>query len=87
MCFCYMLLCADGSYYVGVTDNPQRRIQEHNWGKASDWTSARQPVRLSWTEEHRTLDSARKRENQLKRWSHAKKETLFGGSPRLRSGR
>ena len=84
--YCYMIRCADGSYYVGVSDDPERRVQEHNEGKGSDWTAARRPVSLVWTEEHPSLAAARQRENQLKRWSHAKKEALIGGSLRLRSG-
>jgi len=86
MYYCYMLRCSDGSLYVGVTDDPKRRTKEHNDGKGSDWTAAHWPVLLVWTEEHSTLSSARKRENQLKRWGHEKKQALIGGSPRLRSG-
>lgn len=86
MFFCYILECADGSYYIGVSDDPERRTREHDDGKGSNWTAARRPVRLAWTEPHLTLSSARKRENQLKRWNHAKKAALTGGSPRLRSG-
>jgi predicted GIY-YIG superfamily endonuclease len=86
MFFCYILECADRSLYVGVTDDPAQRVRHHNQGKGSEWTAARRPVKLVWTEERPTLSSARKRENQLKRWSHAKKAALIGGSPRLRSG-
>ncbi|MBZ5695843.1 MAG: GIY-YIG nuclease family protein [Acidobacteriia bacterium] len=71
---------------MGVTEDPAQRVQHHNEGKGSEWTAARRPVRLVWTEEHSTLSSARKRENQLKHWSRAKKAALVGGSPRLRSG-
>jgi len=86
ICFCYILECVDHSYYVGVSYNPADREREHNAGKGSDWTAARRPVRLAWTEEHLTLSSARKRENQLKGWSRAKKAALVRGSPRLCSG-
>ena len=85
MFYCYILLCADDSYYVGATDDPQRRLQEHNQGKGSDWTAARRPLVLIWAEEHPTLTAARKRENQLKRWSRAKKTALIEGSLRLPS--
>ena len=81
-----MLVCADESYYVGATDDPQRRLQEHNDGKGSDWTAARRPVKLVWTEAHPSLSAARKRENQLKRWSRAKKEALIRGVPSTGSG-
>jgi putative endonuclease len=86
MFFVYILECADHSLYVGVAENAQRRLEEHNAGKGADWTVRRRPVKLMWTEEHPTLSSARKRENQIKRWSHKKKAALIGGSPRLRSG-
>jgi putative endonuclease len=84
--YCYILCCADYSFYVGVTEDLEQRVQRHNEGTASDWTSRRRPVSLVWSEEHPTLSSARSRENQLKRWSHHKKASLVGGSPRLRSG-
>ena len=88
------LLCATATssaarmilFCVGVTEDPPQRVQVHNQGKGSSWTAARRAVLLVWTEEHPTLSAARKRENQLKRWSHEKKERLVGGSPRLRSG-
>jgi putative endonuclease len=82
---CYILRCADDSFYVGVAEDAQRRCAEHNRGKGADWTARRLPVFLVWTEFHVSLSSALKRENQLKRWSHAKKEALIGGSLRLRS--
>ena len=31
--FAYLLLCADGSYYVGHTDNLRQRMIDHNAGK------------------------------------------------------
>ena len=71
MYYCYILQCADGSYYVGVSDAPERRLQEHNEGKGSEWAAARRPVMLVWTEAHSSLSAARQRENQLKRWSRA----------------
>ncbi|HXY79096.1 MAG TPA: GIY-YIG nuclease family protein [Candidatus Bathyarchaeia archaeon] len=69
-----------------MTDDPAQRVHVHNQGKGSRWTAVRRPVRLVWTEEHSTLSSARKRENQLKRWSQEKKAASVRGSLRLRSG-
>ena len=87
MFYAYILRCSDDSYYVGSSDDPDHRLIEHNQGKGSNWTAARRPVALVWTEEHSTLSSARKRENQIKRWNRTKKDALIGGSLRLRSGR
>ncbi len=86
MFFCYILECEDGSLYVGVTDDPRRRLEEHNQGRGAAWTAERRPVRLVWTEEHQTLASARQRENQLKRRGRAKKAALVWGALRLRAG-
>ena len=84
--FCYILECADGSYYVGVTEDTERRLNEHNDSKGAEWTARRRPVALVWSEPRESLSSARTRENQLKRWSHKKKTALIGDSLRLRSG-
>ena len=54
-------------------------------GKGATWTAARRPVQLIWIEQHASLSSARKRENQIKRWSHAKKEALIGTTLALTS--
>jgi putative endonuclease len=83
MHYCYILLCSDSSFYVGVAEDPRRRCHEHNQGRGADWTARRLPVEIVWTEVHDSLSSARQRENQLKRWSKAKKATLIQNSQRL----
>jgi predicted GIY-YIG superfamily endonuclease len=83
MHYCYIALCADDSYYVGLAEDPEDRIAEHNSGKGADWTAARLPVRLVWSEPHPTLKAARRREIQLKGWSRAKKAALIAGSLRF----
>ena len=42
----YILECADGSWYTGITTDIERRPKQHNAGKASRYTRARLPVRL-----------------------------------------
>jgi len=86
MPYCYILLCSDNSYYVGVADDPERRLAEHSEGKGAVWTSLRLPVELVWAQEYASLSDARSREIQLKSWSRKKKEALIAGSLRLRSG-
>jgi len=84
MHYCYIVLCADDSYYVGKAEEPEERVRNHNSGKGADWTAARLPVKLVWSELHPTLASARRREIQLKGWSRKKKAALIAGSLRLR---
>ena len=42
--YVYILECRDGSYYVGITNNMDRRLNAHNEGVASRYTRSRRPV-------------------------------------------
>lgn len=46
----YILSCADGSLYTGLTTDLERRLAEHNSGsaKGARYTRARRPVELVW---------------------------------------
>ena len=79
MFFIYIVRCADGTLYVGHTEDLASREQIHNDGKGAKYTAARRPVRMVYAEEHASLESAIARERQLKRWSREKKEALIGG--------
>ena len=72
----YMLRCSDGSYYVGHTDNIDVRMGAHHAGEASQWTRARRPVRLIWSEQFMSRDDAFCVERQIKGWRREKKEAL-----------
>ena len=75
----YILRCADDSLYVGCTDDLTGRLEQHNQGVGSHFTSRRLPVALAYAEEHQSRDDALERERQLKRWTRAKKEALIAG--------
>jgi predicted GIY-YIG superfamily endonuclease len=77
MPFVYILKCADGSYYVGKTDDLLNRLHEHQAGVGADYTAARRPIEMVYAEEHSSIRGAKNRELQLKRWSRAKKEALI----------
>jgi tRNA/rRNA methyltransferase len=79
MTFAYILRLADGSMYVGHTDDLQARLDAHQAGSASAYTATRCPVEMVYAEEYATESAAIKREKQLKRWSRRKKEALIGG--------
>ena len=76
--FTYMLRCADGSYYIGHTDDIEKRVREHQEG-ASLYTADRRPVRLVWMEEFQTRPEAKEIESRIKQWSRTKKEALIRG--------
>jgi len=42
----YLLECEDGSIYTGITNNLEKRINDHNCGKGAKYTRSRLPVKL-----------------------------------------
>ena len=75
----YILRCADGSYYTGRTSNLEERLAEHQSGEGSEWTKRRLPVELVFAQEMPEEHTAFLVEQQIKRWSRAKKEALIAG--------
>lgn len=75
--FCYILECADGSYYTGWTSDPDRRLKQHNRGAGSRYTRARLPVKLVYREELPDRSSAMKREQAIKNMHRQSKERMI----------
>jgi len=78
--YVYLLLCSDGSYYAGITNDLEKRSKDHNDGKASKYTRSRRPTELVYSEIHKTRSAALQRECEIKKWSHAEKEDLVRGN-------
>ena len=78
--YVYILRCADGSYYVGHTDDIDKRFWEHLEGFVTSYTRKRRPLELAYTEQFPAREEAKARERQLKGWSRAKKEALMKGN-------
>ncbi|OLD43146.1 MAG: hypothetical protein AUI55_03410 [Gemmatimonadetes bacterium 13_1_40CM_2_70_7] len=76
--FVYVLQCADGSLYTGITNDLRRRLAAHRAGTASRYTRARLPVRLVYQERRRTHSAALKREAAIKRLPRATKLKMLG---------
>lgn len=77
--FVYMLRCADDSYYVGHTDDLERRIASHQAGEIDGYTKQHGPVELVWSQETTTRAEALEAERRIKGWARAKKEALIRG--------
>jgi putative endonuclease len=75
----YVLKCADGSYYTGLTNNLPLRLAQHEAGEGSGYTRCRLPVELVYVQEFQSRHEAFLRERQVKGWSRAKKEALIRG--------
>jgi len=74
----YILECADKTYYVGCTNNLEKRLKEHNTSKnGAHYTKIRRPVVLRHHEEYETLKEARGREAAIKRLKRSEKAKLF----------
>lgn len=76
--YCYILECADGTFYTGWTTDPPRREKQHNAGKGARYTSTRRPVKLVYTEEQPDKISALKRELAIKALKREQKKKLIG---------
>jgi len=75
--FVYILLCQDGSYYTGATNNVIKRIEDHVNGRGARYTKSHKPKKLVYQEDFATKKEAIKRERQIKKWPKTKKEALI----------
>lgn len=73
----YIILCSDNSFYTGITTDLERRIDEHNSGKAASYTRGRRPVKLVYQESCQSQSQALKREFQIKSLSRKEKLKLI----------
>lgn len=78
--YCYLLKCADGSFYCGWTVDPARRLRQHQCGKGSRYTRSRLPVQLVYCEQFQDREQAMRREREIKKMSHVKKFNLGVGA-------
>ena len=74
----YMLRCADGSLYTGITTDVERRLAEHNGNGAAGarYTRSRRPVQLVYAEAACDRAEASRREAAIKRLDRARKLAL-----------
>jgi len=72
----YILRCADGSLYTGITNDLERRLEQHNAGTASRYTRSRLPVILAYQESQPNQSMALKRQLVIKALPRKAKEAL-----------
>lgn len=77
MYFVYMIKNSADKLYIGITDNHEQRLREHNTARGAHFTKYIPTYRVTFLEEYSTMAEARKREIQLKRWRREKKEALI----------
>ena len=76
-CYCYIVECADGTYYTGWAIDPERRVAVHNQGRGARYTRTRRPVRLVYVESQPDISTALKRERAIKRMTREGKRKLI----------
>jgi len=76
-CYCYIVECADETYYTGWAIDPEKRVQVHNKGRGAKYTRTRRPVKLVYVEEQPDRVTAMKRERAIKKMTREKKQKLF----------
>jgi putative endonuclease len=76
-CYCYIVECADGTYYTGWAVDPEKRLGVHNKGRGAKYTRMRLPVKLVYIEEQPDRITAMKRERAIKKMTRERKQKLF----------
>lgn len=73
----YVLLCSDGSFYGGYTNDLKKRLEAHNSGKGAKYTKSRRPVEMIYLEEYADKRTAMQREYWFKHHDRAWKENFL----------
>ena len=74
----YIVECADGTYYTGITTDTKRRLLEHNYSfKSAKYTRSRRPVKLVYEEDTQNRSTASKREYEIKKMKRKDKTALI----------
>ena len=81
MWYVYLLRCADDTLYTGCTNDPQRRLHQHNTGQGAKYTRSRRPVVLVYQERFATKEEAMRREWAIKQLTRAQKLRLIAEHP------
>ncbi|OGS06544.1 MAG: hypothetical protein A2270_07550 [Elusimicrobia bacterium RIFOXYA12_FULL_51_18] len=80
----YVVRCANGSFYTGITNKLKARIAAHNSGKGCKYTASFGPVKLVWHKKSENRSSASKLEAEIKKMTRDEKKA-FIKSWKLRS--
>jgi predicted GIY-YIG superfamily endonuclease len=75
--YVYIVRCADGTLYTGITTDLSRRCRQHNDGTAARYTRSRLPVVLVYQEAQPSRSQALKREAAVKALSRRQKSALI----------
>lgn len=75
--YVYIIFCSDRSLYTGISNNVDRRIEQHASGDGAKYFRGRKPLRLVYLESGHSRSTASKREAEIKRLSKSEKLQLL----------
>ena len=77
--FVYVMECADGTFYTGISNNLEKRLRQHNGEIVGGafYTRNKRPVKLIYKEEYETHKEAMRREFAIKKLTRKQKELLL----------
>lgn len=75
--YVYILRCSDETLYTGITNDPLRRLAQHNAGTASKCTRSRRPVEMVYREAVNGKSEALRREYAIKQLTRQQKLALI----------
>lgn len=77
MNYTYILLCEDGTYYTGWTNDLKKRFHDHVEGKGAKYTKSHHPLKVAYYETFETPEEAMSREWHIKKLSREQKMELM----------
>jgi putative endonuclease len=75
--YVYIILCEDGTYYTGYSNDPAHRLAEHLKGRGAKYTRMHKPKQIVYLQRHKTQRSAMIRERRIKTLTHDAKRRLI----------
>lgn len=73
----YMILCSDNTLYTGISNDVERRMQQHATQQGAKYFRGRRPKRLVYLEQGHDRSSASQREAEIKKLKRPQKEVLI----------
>lgn len=77
MYYLYIIRCADGTLYTGITSDVEKRFNEHSSGKGAKYTKAHKPEKIEFVRPLGTKSDALKAEYKIKKLKRSEKEELI----------
>ncbi len=77
MFFVYMIKNSANKLYVGISEKPRERLAYHNSKQGAKFTKYKSDFRIVFIEQYPSLNEARQREIQIKKWRREKKQSLI----------